>query len=60
MLVEMKTLVQIENISDLDSRVINAAALLEAELRPPAANSKQEIKLGDLEIEHPSPAPPFL
>ena len=48
MLVKMKTLAQIEKISDLDSRVINAAALLEAELRPPAANSKQEIKLGDL------------
>jgi hypothetical protein len=44
----MKTLAQIEKISDLDSRVINAAALLEAELRPPATNSKQEIKLGDL------------
>lgn len=44
----MKTLAQIEKISDLDSRVINAAALLEAELRPPAANSKQEIRLGDL------------
>jgi hypothetical protein len=48
MLVKMKTLAQIEKISDLDSRVINAAALLEAELRPPAANSKQEIRLGDL------------
>ena len=44
----MKTLAQIEKISDLDSRVINAAALLEAELRPPAAHSKQEAKLGDL------------
>lgn len=44
----MKTLAQIEKISDLDSRVINAAALLEVELRPPAANSRQEIKLGDL------------
>ena len=44
----MKTLAQIEKISDLDSRVINAAALLEAELRPPAADSKQKIMLGDL------------
>jgi hypothetical protein len=44
----MKTLAQIEKISDLDSRVINAAALLEAELRPPAAKSKQEARLGDL------------
>ena len=44
----MKTLAQIEKISDLDSRVINAAALLEFELRPPAANSEQETKLGDL------------
>lgn len=44
----MKTLAQIEKIADLDSRLINAAALLEAELRPPAANTEQKIGLGDL------------
>lgn len=44
----MKTLDQIENIDDLDSRVIHAAAVLEAELRPRSAKANQELKLGEL------------
>lgn len=48
MCVTMKTLAQIEKISDLDSRVINAATLLEAELRSSAGDSGQDKSLGEL------------
>lgn len=47
-----KTLSQIQALSDLDSRVINAAALLEYELRLLESNSMPEATLGDLVQHH--------
>lgn len=44
----MKTLAQIERLSDLDSRVINAAALLEYELRGASGGDLEGVTLGDL------------
>ncbi len=44
----MKTLAQIEKLADLDSRVINASAHLETELRSTYAGIRQNATLGDL------------